>query len=363
MRIYLVLLLYVGAVLCCKPEGAVMKLHVHCERAVCRHGKWVPEECTHDDEQYQSVLDSLAHVIFRCEEEQKYPDFIERGAYYECIKGVIVLKRCPPSHEYSSDIQKCVRINVNDEEPEYKCIENSLYPDILGSSMYFKCINGQLVTQFCPDGTAFDFIKLECLPTSAPPDQNVNGVISKRIRCNHGETRKKEGSCKQYYECNHGTEVVAKCMQCQNYDENESKCRYVFDFPCHSKFPEQSTTTSSEFFSTTVPRKWISEKSPLITTESVTENIGRSTTANGGGSSSNTTAAIVPETKTSDSSEPGSTPIPLGNCKSRRGLPDCKYFLECEEGELVTRRCGWLQYFDSLTNTCSFMGYTCYGTE
>ncbi|XP_014272168.1 uncharacterized protein [Halyomorpha halys] len=363
MRIYLVLLLYVGAVLCCKPEGAVIKLHVHCERAACRDGKWVPEECTHDDDQYQSASATGEEVIFKCDEGKRYTDFSDSSLYYECSNGIVVPRRCPPGNRFDGYMRECVRKHVSDEEPGSECQGNRLYPDNFGISMYLKCTNGELVTQFCPNGTVFDSKKIACFPTSAPPDQNVNGVISKRVRCNHGETRKKEGSCKQYYECNHGTEVIAKCMQCQNYDENESKCRYVFDFPCHSKFPEQSTTTSSEFYSTTVPRKWTSEKSPLITTESVTENIGRSTTANGGGSSSNTTAAIVPETKTSDSSEPGSTPIPLGNCKSRRGLPDCKYFLECEEGELVTRRCGWLQYFDSLTNTCSFMGYTCYGTE
>nr|XP_014272169.1 uncharacterized protein LOC106678264 [Halyomorpha halys] len=116
MRIYLVLLFYVGAVLCCKPEGAVMKLHVHCERTVCRHGKWVPEECTHDDDQYQSDLDTNDNTFIKCNEGKKYPDYVDKGVYYECSKRVLVLRRCPPGNRYDGYNKECVKKHEGDDE-------------------------------------------------------------------------------------------------------------------------------------------------------------------------------------------------------------------------------------------------------
>lgn len=309
-------------------------------------------------------------------------------AYYQCNNGELVLKTCPKGQEINREAKTCspklVSLERSTSETERECYDNKV----------------------------FDSRKKRSV--------SRDSFISNKGQCNHGETRRKEGSCKQYYECKDGTEVLSRCMDCQNYDEKQKRCRYVFDSPCDSQFPEPPTTSASDL--TTGHGVWTSDPTP--SENEVTELTERSTRtgsevtevtegSTGAGSEvtevstvsgsevtevteestgtgsevTEVTEAVtgtgsevreVTETSTSAWNEattapnatappsppdPESSALPFGDCRHRRALPDCKYFLECREGELVTRRCGWLQYFDSVTSTCSFMGYKCYGTE
>lgn len=315
-----------------------------------------------------------------------------------------------------------------DTENNFECSEDMLFFLDDETDRYYQCNHGEIVLKTCPSGQEINQETKTCTPYSKDDPQlrfvrsavdaesRHNETIIQKGQCNHGETRKKEGFCKQYYECKDGTEVIARCMDCQNYDENEKKCRYVFDSPCKPQFPEPPTTsddstpaaiwtstpthsdhdvtevtemssrmkedgwsssvpTGGEYEVTTPPTTSTSDdftpvdpaiwsSNPTTSDQDVTEVIETSTgiTADGG-SSLVPTGGEKDLTTPSGPSEPESSALPFGDCKHRRALPDCKYYLECHEGELVTRRCGWLQYFDSLTSTCSFMGYKCYGTE
>ncbi|CAH1400658.1 unnamed protein product [Nezara viridula] len=382
--IHLAALFFVGAALCCRDEER-RKLYGHCRSALCIKGNWYLHQCV------PGIMNDIKNTPERkldCGEGTLYLDHEEPRIYYQCHNGTLFPKRCPDGQEFSYETNTCLetsskvpdrnshsRSERSVSELEMKragdnvgsmCDEDTTYSDVFDVTAYYKCIGGKLISYICQGDAIFNSEKQRCVSPSSRPKVVANSFITKQARCNHGETRKKEGSCKQFYECVNGTEVIGVCMDCQNYDEHQKKCRYVFDYPC--QLPGQPTTSPSEGSSTGGPGLWTSDPSPSDTTEVIDTS---TRIASDGGSSPNPTAAgnEVSTTVTttvkvpSTSSEPESSALPFGDCKHRRALPDCKYYLECHEGELVTRRCGWLQYFDSLSNSCSFMGYKCHETK
>ncbi|XP_024227276.2 uncharacterized protein LOC105681602 [Bombus impatiens] len=156
---------------------------------------------------------------------RRFPNPKNCSLYYECENGKKVSKECAPDLQYSRDSQSCTypkdaKCIVSD------CEEGKFYHHDYECNKYYVCRHGEKESQYCPSGQKFDWIDLECKPSSRVrcyPEGIMDGCEGK---CSSTDTTLPHEDCRKYCKCENGNSKIEICPNKQFYDRETHKCEW-----------------------------------------------------------------------------------------------------------------------------------------
>jgi len=134
--------------------------------------------------------------------------------FYECKRGLKVLRDCPSGWHFNEEMQSCIEgTDCGPDSPRSECREGELISHECQCEKYYVCKGGRKALRDCPKGTGFDAITLSCMPDVCDPDG-----------CFEGEQRPHDCRCDKFYKCRNREWVAQDCRNGYHFSPTHLIC-------------------------------------------------------------------------------------------------------------------------------------------
>lgn len=278
----------------CSPNGTYIlftcphNLHFNPILNVCDYPHLAG--CSGDDssEPTTNPDDTTDNSPEECNTDEYFPHETDCEAFYRCISGSFILIYCPKGTQFNISSKGCESQEMDCKDMEQgsstsitteistvattenstnECASNDYRPHENDCEAFYRCIQGQLVTVFCPLGTHYNSNTRQCdhpevagcVPEEPQSTNSTETTITKTSTyvlyddstenqtgtCAEDEYQSDESNCEAFHLCISGRFVKLFCPSGSHYNTNTRQCDEPEKAGCYLNIEESSIYTEA----------------------------------------------------------------------------------------------------------------------